>query len=55
VQAPLPSADHPVPVTSAVLLFTLQRVASNTRHDVLLNVDSAAFGPTTPPLPALPG
>lgn len=54
VQAPLPSPDHPVPVTSANVQFVLQRVSSTSRHDVNLFVDSVAFGPTTPPLPALP-
>jgi hypothetical protein len=51
LQAPLPSADHPVPVTSAVLTFTLQRSSPVDRHDVLVFVDAVAFGPTTPPLP----
>lgn len=54
LQAPLPGAGDPAPVVSAELRFTLGTPSPTSPHDVLLFVDSVAFGNVAPPLPALP-
>ncbi|HEV8360495.1 MAG TPA: hypothetical protein VGR28_08590 [Candidatus Thermoplasmatota archaeon] len=54
LEAPLPSPDHPLPVTSATITFTLERASATDRHDDLLFVDTVAFGNQLPPLPGVP-